>query len=258
MEIAILVCLILLNGVFAMSEVAVLTSRRPPLAALAQGGDRLAAAGLQLVEAPTRFLSTVQIGITSIGILNGIIGEAVLAAPVAVFLQSFGIEQKMSSILATGVVVVCVTYVTIVIGELVPKRLGQHNSESIAKLVAWPMRILARITAPFVSVLSISTDAILKPLLALLRIRPNDSGTRPLSPEELRALVLESGHFLPQKHVSILVNLFDLGHITVQDIMLPRARIEAMLNEGLTRARGRTRRAVVTSRILRAPNHYNK
>ena len=115
--------------------------------------------------------------------------------------------------------------------SLVPKRLGQHNSEAIAKLVAWPMRILARITAPFVSVLSISTDAILKPLLALLRIRPNESGTRPLSPEEMRALVLESGHFLPEKHVSILVNLFDLGHITVQDIMLPRAGIESITLE---------------------------
>ena len=231
MEIPILVCLILLNGVFAMSEIAVLTSRRPRLAAQASGGDRLAAAALQLVESPTRFLSTVQIGITSIGILNGIIGEAVLAVPVAVFLQSLGVEQKMSGILATGVVVVCVTYVTVVIGELVPKRLGQHNSEAIAKLVAWPMRALASATRPFVSLLSLSTDAILKPLLALLRIRPNESGTRPLTPEEMRALVLESGHFLPQKHVSILVNLFDLGHITVQDIMLPRAGIESITLE---------------------------
>ena len=231
MEIPILACLILINGVFAMSEIAVLTSRRPRLAAQASAGDRLAAAALQLVESPTRFLSTVQIGITSIGILNGIIGEAVLAAPVAVFLQSLGVEHKMSGILATAVVVVCVTYVSIVIGELVPKRLGQHNAEGIAKLVAWPMRTLASVTAPFVSLLSLSTDAILKPLLALLRIRPNESGTRPLSPEEMRALVLESGHFLPQKHVSILVNLFDLGHITVQDIMLPRAGIESITLE---------------------------
>lgn len=228
MEILILACLILLNGLFAMSEVAVLTSRRPRLAALASGGDRLAAAALRLVEAPTRFLSTVQIGITSIGILNGIIGEAVLAAPVAVWLQSLGLEQKTSAIAATAVVVLAVTYFSIVVGELVPKRLGQHNSEAIARLVAWPMRLLASASAPFVNLLSLSTEAILKPLLVLLRIRPMESGAQPLSPEEIRALVLESSSFMPKKHVSILLNLFDLGAITVQDIMLPRARIEAI------------------------------
>jgi len=228
MEIVILACLILLNGVLAMSEVAVLTSRRPRLAALAAGGDRLAAAALRLVEAPTRFLSTVQIGITSIGILNGIIGEAVLAAPVAIWLQSLGLQQKSSAVLATGTVVMSVTYFSIVIGELVPKRLGQHNSEAIARLIAWPMRLLARISAPFVSLLSISTDAILTPLLVLLRIRPMQSGAQPLSPEEIRALVLESSTFMPKKHVTILLNLFDLSDITVQDIMLPRSRIESV------------------------------
>jgi Mg2+/Co2+ transporter CorB len=228
MEIAILACLILLNGVLAMSEVAVLTSRRPRLAALAAGGDGLAAAALRLVEAPTRFLSTVQIGITSIGILNGIIGEAVLVAPVAIWLQSLGVQQKTSAVLATGTVVLSVTYVSIVIGELVPKRLGQHNSEAIARLIAWPMRLLARISAPFVSLLSLSTDAILRPLLMLLGIRPMESGARPLSPEEIRALVLESSAFMPKKHVTILLNLFDLSDITVQDIMLPRSRIESV------------------------------
>src|SRR5574341_397396 len=189
MEILILACLILLNGVFAMSEVA---------------------------------------GITSIGILNGIIGEAVLAAPVAVWLQSVGMEPRASGIVATAVVVIAVTYFSIVIGELVPKRLGQHNSERIARLIAWPMGLLATISAPFVSLLSLSTEAILKPLLVFLRIRPMESGAQPLSPEEIRALVLESSTFMPKKHVSILLNLFDLGAITVQDIMLPRARIESI------------------------------
>jgi Mg2+/Co2+ transporter CorB len=228
MEIAILACLILLNGVLAMSEVAVLTSRRTRLATLAADGDGLASAALRLVEAPTRFLSTVQIGITSIGILNGIIGEAALAQPVALWLQAVGVEQRMSAVLATGAVVVSVTYVSIVVGELVPKRLGQHNSEAIARLIAWPMRVLARVSAPFVSLLAISTDAILKPLLALLRIRPMESGAQPLSAEEIRTLVLESSAFMPKKHVTILLNLFDLSDITVQDIMLPRSRIESV------------------------------
>jgi Mg2+/Co2+ transporter CorB len=228
MEIAILACLILLNGLLAMSEVAVLTSRRTRLATLAANGDGLAAAALRLVEAPTRFLSTVQIGITSIGILNGIIGEAALASPVALWLQSLGLERKTSTVLATGSVVVIVTYVSIVIGELVPKRLGQHNSEAIARLIAWPMRVLARASAPFVSLLSFSTDAILKPLLALLRVRPMAAGAQPLSAEEIRTLVLESSAFMPKKHVTILLNLFDLSDITVQDIMLPRSRIESV------------------------------
>ena len=228
MEILILACLILLNGVFAMSEVALLTARRSRLATLANQGDKLAVAAVKLAEQPTRFLSTVQIGITSIGLLNGIFGEAVFAAPMAVWLVSLGLEEKASSIIATAVVVISITYVSIVAGELVPKRLGQHNAENIARLVAWPMRTLAVISAPFVHLLSVSTDAILKPLLTLLRIRPQDSGAQSLSAEEIRTIVLESSNFLPKKHVSILLNLFDLESITVNDVMVPRNHIEAV------------------------------
>src|SRR5512134_2694269 len=104
MEILILASLILLNGLFAMSEVALLTARKPRLATLARNGDLLAAAAVKLAEEPTRFLSTVQIGITSIGLLSGIVGEAVLAAPLAVWFQSaLGLEQKTSGIAATAV-----------------------------------------------------------------------------------------------------------------------------------------------------------
>ncbi len=228
MELLILASLILLNGVFAMSEVALLTARKPRLATLANHGDKLAAAAVKLGEEPTRFLSTVQIGITSIGLLNGIYGEAIFAAPFATWLQTFGLEEKASGFLATGVVVILITYLSIVVGELVPKRLGQHNAENIARLVAWPMRSLARISAPFVHLLSVSTDAILKPLLKLLHIEQQDSGAQPLSPEELRTIVLESSKFLPKKHVSILLNLFDLEAITVNDVMVPRNHIEAV------------------------------
>lgn len=228
MEMLILAFLILLNGAFAMSEVALLTARKPRLAALAQRGDALAAAAIRLGEEPTRFLSTIQIGITSIGLLNGIFGEAVLAAPLAAWFQSLGAEQRASGIAATAFVVIAITYVSIVIGELVPKRLGQHNAEGIARLVAWPMRSLARISAPFVHLLSASTDALLKPLLRLLRIRHRESGTQALSVEEIRTVVLESSNFLPKKHVSILLNLFDLEAITVDDVMVPRNHIESV------------------------------
>ncbi len=228
MELMILASLILLNGAFAMAEIALLTARRPRLAAMAKQGDALATAALKLAEEPTRFLSTIQIGITSIGLLNGIFGEALLAPPLAAWLQSLGMEHKASSIVATTIVVIAITYVSIVIGELVPKRLGQHNAERIARLVAWPMRWLAVASAPFVHLLAKSTDAILTPLLKLLRIDPQESGTQPLSPEEIRTVVLESSNFLPKKHVSILLNLFDLEAITVDDVMVPRPQIEAI------------------------------
>jgi Mg2+/Co2+ transporter CorB len=231
MELMILVCLILLNGAFAMSEVALLMARKPRLSALAAHGDRLAGAALTLAEQPTRFLSTIQIGITSIGLLNGIVGEAIFAAPLALWLQTQGLEPKASGIIATAAIVIVVTYASIVIGELVPKRLGQHNAESIARLVAWPMRALARISGPFVYLLSVSTEAVLNPLLRLLRIRPQEDGAQPLSAEEIRTIVLESSHILPKKHASILLNLFDLGDLTVQDVMLPRTRIESITLE---------------------------
>jgi Mg2+/Co2+ transporter CorB len=228
MELLILVCLILLNGAFAMSEVALLTARRPRLATLAKGGDARAAAAIKLGEEPTRFLSTIQIGITSIGLLTGIFGEAVLAGPLAAWLQSVGLQTRASAATATAMVVISVTYASIVIGELVPKRLGQHNAEGIARIVARPMNTLALISAPFVHLLSASTDAVLKPLLKALGIRPQEMGPQPLSVEEIRTIVLESSNFLPKKHVSILLNLFDLEAITVDDVMVPRNHIEAI------------------------------
>lgn len=250
MELLILGCLILLNGTFAMTEVALLTARRTRLATLAAGGDRLAAAAMRLGAEPTRFLSTIQIGITSIGLLNGIVGEAVLAPPLSAWLQSHGLEAKASAIVATTLVVISITYVSIVVGELVPKRLGQHNAEGIAKLAVWPMQALALVSAPFVHLLSASTDAILKPLLTLLGIRPEESGTQPLSPEELRTIVLESSNVLPKKHAAILRNLFELGDVTVQDVMVPRARIESIiLSDGMEAVA----RQLATSYHMRLP-----
>jgi CBS domain containing-hemolysin-like protein len=227
MEVLLLLALVLLNGVFAMSEVALLTARRSRLKQLAADGDRLAAAALRLADDPTRFLSTVQIGITSVSILNGIIGDAIFSAGLALWLQEqFGLEPKSSAILATATVVVGITYVSIVAGELVPKRLGQHNAVGIARLVAWPMLALAKASAPFVHLLSGSTNAILAPLLRLASRRGEPEAE--MTPEEIRTILLEYSNLLPRKHVSILINLFDLGDVTVQDVMVPRARIESL------------------------------
>lgn len=228
MEVLILAFLILLNGAFAMSEVALLTARQSKLATLAQRGDKLAAAAIKLSANPTRFLSTVQIGITAIGILNGIFGEAILAEPFAIWLQLQGLEPKTANITATLIVVVVITYVTIVVGEIVPKRLGQHSAENISRFVAWPMRALAFITAPFVHLLTQSTDAVLGFALRLLRLQPQESGPQPLSIDEIRTIVLESSNVLPKKHATVLLNLLELGAITVDDVMVPRNQIESL------------------------------
>ena len=234
MEVRCSSCLILLNGAFAMSEVALLTARRPQLATLAKNGDRLAAAALKLCEDPTRFLSTIQIGITSIGLLNGIVGEAVLAGPFAAWLVAQGFDAKLSGWAATGIVVVAITYLSIVIGELVPKRLGQHNAETIARLVAYPMRTLAdgvgAVRAP-----AVRLDQRAAAAAAAAAAHPAaGAGPQALSAEEIRTIILESSHFLPKKHVSILLNMFDVRDMTVQDVMLPRTRIESVcLEDGM-------------------------
>jgi Mg2+/Co2+ transporter CorB len=227
MEVLLLLGLVLLNGVFAMSEVALLTARRSRLKQLAAAGDGLARGALRLGDDPTRFLSTVQIGITSVSILNGILGDAIFSADLAFWLQqTFGLDAKTSGYLATASVVIGITYVSIVAGELVPKRLGQHNAVGIARMVAWPMLALAKISAPFVHLLSGSTNAILNPLLRLASARGETSGE--MTPEEIRTILLEYSNLLPKKHLSMLMNLFDLGDITVQDIMVPRASIESI------------------------------
>ncbi len=228
MEFLILASLILLNGAFAMSEVALLTARQSKLSTLAQRGDKLAAAAIKLSSDPTRFLSTVQIGITSIGLLNGIVGEAILAEPFALWLQAQGLEHKTADIASTAIVVIVVTYVSIVVGEIVPKRLGQHSAENISRFVAWPMRILAMVTGPFVHLLTSSTDTLLRAILRLLRLQPQESGAQPLSIDEIRTIVLESSNVLPKKHASVLLNLLELGAITVDDVMVPRNQIESI------------------------------
>jgi putative hemolysin len=130
MDVAILFVLILLNGAFAMSEIALVTVRKGRLKALANDEVSGAAAALRLGEKPAQFLSTIQIGITSISILNGIVGEAALAPPLAKYLSSLGLDDKLAHYFATGSVVVLVTYFSIVFGELVPKRLGQLDPEA--------------------------------------------------------------------------------------------------------------------------------
>ncbi len=217
----ILVGLIVLNGVFAMSEIALVTARRAKLVKLAGEGDHAAGAALKLGEDPTRFLSTIQIGITSIGILNGIVGEAVLAKPLALWLIGLGADGEAASIMATAGVVIVITYVSIVIGELVPKRLGQIAPEVIARLVARPMHSLAVLTRPFVMLLTGSTKAILR----IMGVR--DTGQSTVTQEEIHAMLeegSESGAIEQHQH-DLVRNVFRLDDRKLGSLMIPRSDI---------------------------------
>lgn len=138
MDFLLIALLTLLNGVFAMSELALASSRKSRLAAMAEGGDKGAQAALTLLDNPTQFLSSVQVGITSIGMINGIIGEAAFSSRLGVWLQTMGVPESAASVSATAIVVTVITFITIVFGELVPKRIGQLYPETVARFVARP------------------------------------------------------------------------------------------------------------------------
>ncbi|HEX3140311.1 MAG TPA: hemolysin family protein, partial [Rhizobacter sp.] len=222
MDTALLVFLILLNGLFAMSEMALTASRRARLQVMVEAGDAGAQVALDLHENPTKFLSTVQIGITSIGVLNGIVGEAAFSEPLAQWLsESFSVRPRMAAISATAMVVMCITFLTIIFGELVPKRLGQMYPEIVARTVAYPMEWLSLIARPFVKLLSWCTEATLR----LMGIRGGPS--RAVTEEEIAASLeegLDAGVIEAQEH-QMVRNVFRLDDRTVGSMMIPRTDI---------------------------------
>jgi putative hemolysin len=239
MDVLLLALLTTLNALFAMSEMAVSTSRRARLAALAEAGDRGAQAALKLVDQPTAFLSTVQIGITSIGMLSGIVGEAAFAGPLAVRMEAWGLGEKAASIASTALVVTLITFFTIIFGELVPKRIGQLYPEPVARWVAPPMRGLARLAAPFVRLLSATTQAVLK----LLRIDVN--AARGVTEEEITASLEEGvdAGVIEQHEHRMVQNVFHLDDRPLTSLMVPRTDIDWLeasspVSECLRRAAG--------------------
>ena len=222
MDFLLIAFLTLLNGVFAMSEMALAASRKARLAAMAESGDKSAEAALTLLGNPTQFLSSVQVGITSIGMLNGIIGEAAFSGDVSVWLQSLGMPLRASELTATALVVAGITYITIVFGELVPKRIGQLYPEVTARLVARPMIWVASAAKPFVALLSLSTQGVLK----LLRI--NNSAGRAVTEEEITASLeegVDAGLIEEHEH-QMVQNVFLLDDRLLTSLMLPRSDIE--------------------------------
>ncbi len=218
LEIVILILLILFNGLLAMSEMAVVSARRARLHARAEAGDEGARTALQLAQEPTRFLSTVQAGITLIAILSGAFGGASVANHISKWLLDLGLSTQVSDTLSVILVVATITYVSLVFGELVPKRLALHSPDVIASRVARPMQQLARISSPLVTVLSFSTNAVLRVLS--LRSEQRLSVTE----EEIRAMIgisAESGT-VAEEEAELLDRVFHFGDRRVHEVMIPR------------------------------------
>ncbi len=222
MDVALIFFLIVLNALFAMSEMALTASRKARLQVMVEAGESGAQAAMDLHENPTKFLSVVQIGITSIGVLNGIVGDAAFSAPFAAWLHAqFNLTARASDISATAMVVIVITFLTIIFGELVPKRIGQTHPESVARLVARPMEWLSLIGRPFVKLLTFSTNT----TLSILGIK--DGPGRSVTEEEINASLeegLESGVIEAQEH-QMVRNVFRLDDRQVGSMMIPRAEI---------------------------------
>jgi putative hemolysin len=229
MELLLIIGLTLLNGAFAMTELALAASRRSRLSALADDGDAGALAALALLADPNRFLSTVQVGITSIGVLNGIVGEAAFSDGLALVLQGLHVPKRPAELLATGLVVTCITFTTILFGELVPKRIGQLHPEAVSRWMAPPMLWLSKAAGPFVQLLSNATAAILK----LLRI--DTQAGRRMTEEEIAASLeegVDAGVIEQQEH-QMVRNVFGLDDRCLTSLMVPRAEV-AWLDAKLT------------------------
>jgi len=186
LEITLIIALIIANGVFSMSEIAVISARKARLASRAASGNDGARVALDLADSPNEFLSTVQIGITLVGILAGAFGGATVAEKLAVALGSIPALARFSEALALGIVVAAITYLSLVVGELVPKRLALNHAEGIAVVVAKPMRALSRAAALLVRVLTASTEVVFR--LAGVR-----ASTEPVVTEEEVRILIDQG-----------------------------------------------------------------
>lgn len=222
LESLIILLLIFANAVFVMAELAVVSARKVRLQNRAENGDQNARAALSLAESPNRFLSTVQIGITLIGNLTGALGGATLVGPLAGALAAVPIIAPYATSIAVAVIVLTVSYLTLVLGELVPKRLALANPESIASAIARPMILLSKLARPVVSLLSISTEAVLQ------IIRARSSNEPAVTPEEI-TVMMEQGELsgiFDEAETEIVESVFRLGDLRAGALMTPRPDID--------------------------------
>ncbi len=221
LELALILILIIANGIFSGSEIALISARKVRLENLIKSGQRGASIALKLANDPNDFLSTVQIGITLIGVLSGAIAGATIAKRLADLLAQVPLLQGQSEALGVGIMVTIITYLSLVIGELVPKRIALNNPEQIACTVAKPMRWLSRLTSPLVYVLSSSTEAIVR----ILGIQ--DSNAPNVTEEEIKVLIrqgTESGMF-EESEQEMVERVFRLADRSIKSLMTPRTEI---------------------------------
>jgi putative hemolysin len=221
-DLAIILALVALNGVFAMSELAIVSSRRPRLEAMARNGRRGARTALELGADPGKFLSTVQIGITLIGILAGAYSGASLGGPVAERLEYLGIPHRTADEAGFAIVIAITTYASLIIGELVPKQFALRKPEPIAALMAVPMVWLSRITAPIVWLLD-RTSALIFRLLGM-----NRESEHHVTAEELHLIVAEasSAGVIEESERAIISGVVRLADRPVREVMTPRTEVE--------------------------------
>lgn len=220
-EILVIAILILVNGILAMSEAALVASRKARLQNRINEGDKASLVALKLIERPNVFLSTIQIGITLIGVLAGALGGATLAETLAVSLAKIPVVSEYSESLALGTVVVVITILSLWLGELVPKRLGLHSPEQIARVVAGPMLLISRIFSPFISLMSWATDLVIR----LIGVEP--SLEPPITEEELQVLIdqgTQAGVF-EESEQDMVEGVFSLGDSRVYSLMTPRTEL---------------------------------
>jgi putative hemolysin len=221
LQIAVIVVLTLLNGLFAMSETALVSSRKAQLRQRAEAGDKGARAALELADSPTQFLSTVQIGISLIGVLAGAFGGAALAGPLAEALRAVPPLAPYAGPLAFGAVVVAITYLSLIVGELVPKRLALNGPETVVSRVAGPMRLLSAVTSPAVWFLSASTEGV----LGLLGVR--QAGADPVSEQEVEILMEEGARagVFEEEERDLVARALRLDDRPVRELMTPRPSV---------------------------------
>ena len=222
LDILIILGLVILNGVFAMSELAIVSSREARLKAMAKGGSSGARCALDLASDPGRFLSTVQSGITLIGILAGAFSGAMFGAPVAQRLQLLGIEKDLANSIGFGLVIVVTTFLSLVIGEIVPKQLALRSPEPIAVIMARPLLWLSRLTAPFVWLLDGASTLIFK-LIGFDRESRNH-----VTAEELHLVVAEAqtAGVLEESERAIISGIVRLADRPVREVMTPRPEVD--------------------------------
>jgi len=218
MEILIILFLILLNGIFSMAEMATVSARKSRLESAAKRGDNGARIALQTIHSPNRFLSTVQIGITLIGILTGIFSGENITKDVRLYFESFESTKAYAGTLSVAVVVGCLTFFSLVLGELVPKRIGLAYPEGIAKAMARPMKFISLIAAPFVWSLTFTTDVLIK----AFRIKPSSDSK--VTEEEIKAIIQEGteGGEVQEIEQDIVERVFHLGDRDISSLMTHR------------------------------------